>query len=282
MQYACMRCTPGELRRCLFGTRRPRCPNTIFVVFVRDSLSHDSRRFAFRLAAEPFFGSALFFTQPCGLRCARSRRSSLFLRAAFFWRLSNRRPAMHFLAGDSTLFLWSLAQDHFRCWTCPGAFPGRVRRRRGRTARAFGLTLFFRKRLPVECFSCCLLAMLFTPSSYELVTTIRLRFKPSSLHFHLDKTPLLQRNLPPAFHREATEIAPKIASFGHNPPYLFLARLSMRCAFEEMRGAEYAQAPRRRARRSDRHRTDDRLNVASQQHDRLPRRSQCNGCFEHP
>ena len=83
VQYACMRCTPGELRRCLFWHQAAPYPNAIFVAFVRDSLSHDSRRFAFRLAAEPF-GSALFFTQPCGLRCARSRRSSLFLRAAFF------------------------------------------------------------------------------------------------------------------------------------------------------------------------------------------------------
>ena len=149
MQYACMRCTPGELRRCLFWHQAAPYPNAIFVAFVRDPLSHDSRRFAFRLAAEPF-GSALFFTQPCGLRCARSRRLSLFLRAAFFAAFESA-PGHAFLAGDSTFFSWSLAQDHFRCWTCPGAFPGRVRRRRGRTARTCGLTLFSGSVFPVEC-----------------------------------------------------------------------------------------------------------------------------------
>jgi hypothetical protein len=140
-QYACMRCTPGELRRCLFWHQAAPYPNAIFVAFVRDPLSHDSRRFAFRLVAEPF-GSALFLRNPVGC-VALVRDVRRFFFEPLFWRLSNRRPAMHFWPATPLFFSWSLAQDHFRCWTCPGAFPGRVRRRRGRTARTCGLTLFF-------------------------------------------------------------------------------------------------------------------------------------------
>ena len=98
-----MRCTPGELRRCLFWHQAAPYPNAIFVAFVRDSLSHDSRRFAFRLAAEPF-GSALFFHATLWVAMHSFATFVAFPSSRLFWRRSNRRPALLFLAGDFTFF----------------------------------------------------------------------------------------------------------------------------------------------------------------------------------
>jgi hypothetical protein len=101
-----MRCTPGELRRCLFWHQAAPYPNAIFVAFVRDPLSHDSRRFAFRLVAEPF-GSALFLRNPVGC-VALVRDVRRFFFEPLFWRLSNRRPAMHFWPATPLFFRGAL------------------------------------------------------------------------------------------------------------------------------------------------------------------------------
>ena len=108
MQYACMRCTPGELRRCLFWHQAAPYPNAIFVAFVRDPLSHDSRRFAFRLVAEPFFGSALFSRNPVGcVALVRDVRRFSF-EPPFFGRRSNWRPAMLFWPATPLFFRGAL------------------------------------------------------------------------------------------------------------------------------------------------------------------------------
>lgn len=56
------------------------------------------------------------------MRSIATLRRFIFEPPYLFRRRSNRRPAQQYVAGDSTFFSWSLAQDHFRCWTHPGYF----------------------------------------------------------------------------------------------------------------------------------------------------------------
>ena len=139
----------GNSAGAFFGTRRPRIrTRSLSRSFVTRSVTI---RGVSRFASRRNRSVPLFFSRnPVGC-VALVRDVRRFSFEPLFLAAFESAPGHAFLAGDSTFFSWSLAQDHFRCWTCPGAFPGRVRRRRGRTARTCGLTLFFRKRLPVEC-----------------------------------------------------------------------------------------------------------------------------------
>ena len=106
----------------LVGIRRPRWPNAIFVAFIRDSHSHDFEAFAFRLAAEPILVPLLFFSQPLrGCDALNRDFTSLYLRAALFVSAAfESAPGPAMCGRRLHFFSWSLAQDHFRCWTHPG------------------------------------------------------------------------------------------------------------------------------------------------------------------
>ena len=139
----------GNSAGAFFGTRRPRIrTRSLSRSFVTRSVTiRGVSRFASRRnRSVPLF----FFTQPCGLRCTRSRRSSLFLRAAFFGGVRiGARPCffgrrLHFFFVEPCPGPFQVL-DLSRCvsWTCSP--PSRS------NCPCVRAHSFFPERLPVEC-----------------------------------------------------------------------------------------------------------------------------------